>query len=100
MLKLSLFLGEKGPKNEAYQFQLIPDGQTMTDIDLGQLGGARKAVAELKGNSIVTNLHKLDNNVVDVIATRIVDPQNPNKMIYKLKDVPTGYELVQVLKKQ
>ena len=78
----------------------MPDNQSRTNADLGSLGGPRKARAEFKGNSLVTYLHKLDNDVVDVTATRTIDPQKPNEMLYVLKDVSSGVELKQTMFKQ
>ena len=78
----------------------MPDNQSRTNVDLGSLGGPRKARAEIKGNSLVTYLHKLDNDVVDVTATRTIDPQKPNEMLYVLKDISSGVELKQTLFKQ
>ena len=78
----------------------MPDNQSRTNADLGSLGGKRKARAEFKGNSLVTYLHKLDNDVVDVTATRTIDPQKPNEMSYVLKDVSSGVELKQTLFRQ
>ena len=78
----------------------MPDNVSRTNADLGALGGARKAQAEFKGNSLVTYLHKLDDDVVDVTATRTIDPQKPNEMLYVLKDLNSGIELKQTLFKQ
>ena len=78
----------------------MPDNQSRTNADLGSLGGPRKARAELKGNSLITYLHKLDNDVVDVTATRTIDPQKPNEMLYVLKDISSGVELKQTMFKQ
>ena len=90
----------EGPKVEPYGFNLVPDNETRTDADLGVLGGPRKATAEFKGNSLITYLHKLEDDVVDVIAIRTIDPTNPDVMIYTLKDVESGSDLVQTMKRQ
>ena len=97
---MSFFLFSEGPSYEDYSFTLVPDNQSRTNADLGSLGGKRKARAEFKGNSLVTYLHKLDNDVVDVTATRTIDPQKPNEMSYVLKDVSSGVELKQTLFRQ
>ena len=76
------------------------DNTTRTDIDLGQLGGPRKATAEMKGNQLITYLHKLEDDIIDVIAVRTVDPANPSVMKYELKDVASGTDLIQTLNKQ
>lgn len=77
----------------------MPDKVTRTDVDLGVLGGPRKATAEIKGNTFTTYLHKLDDNEVDVIAIRTIEPSNPNVMTYTLRDVASGVELIQKLNK-
>ena len=99
LFEILTFFSE-GPKYEDYQFNLVPDSQTRTDIDLGALGGPRKAVAKFQGNDLVTELHKLEDDVVDVIATRSIDPANPNVMTYTLTDVESGYKLIQKLNRQ
>ena len=90
----------EGPKYEDYKFKLVPDGSTRTDADLGALGGPRKATSKLEGNSLITKLHKLDDDVVDVTATRTIDPAKPNEMTYILKDIVSGKELKQILYRQ
>ena len=95
-----IFPFSEGPKYEDYSFTLVPDNVSRTNADLGVLGGPRKAQAEFKGNSLVTYLHKLDDDVVDVTATRTIDPQKPNEMLYVLKDLNSGIELKQTLFKQ
>ena len=87
---------------EDYKFILTPDKATRSDVDLGSLGGPRLAVAEFieDGNTIMTHLHKPDTNEVDVHAIRTIDPNFPNVMIYKLKDVESGTELIQHMDRQ
>ena len=97
---LTFLIFAEGPKNENYQFNLVPDKKTRTDADLGALGGPRKAVAEFVGNSLVTYLHKLDDDSIDVIATRTINPENPNVMIYSLKDVASDTSLIQTMNRQ
>jgi len=92
--------GKKGPYQEDYSFELIPDNTTRTDIDLGALGGPRKATAEFVGNVLMTYLHKPDTDEIDVVAVREIKPENPNVMIYTLKDLPYGYDMVQHMDKQ
>ena len=60
------------------------------------------AVAEFieDGNTLMTRLHKPDTDEVDVLAIRTIDPNFPNVMIYKLKDVETGHELIQHMDRQ
>ena len=90
----------EGTKYEDYSFTLVPDNVSRTNADLRALGEPRKAQAEFKGNSLVTYLHKLEDDVVDVTATRTIDPQKPNEMLYVLKDLNSGVELKQTLFKQ
>ena len=93
------FIAE-GPKYEDYQFNVVVDNVTRTDIDLGQLGGPRKATAEMKGNQLITYLHKIDDGSIDVIAVRTVNAATPNIMKYELKDLTSGTDLIQTLNKQ
>ena len=90
----------EGPKYEDYQFNVVVDNVTRTDIDLGQLGGPRKATAEMKGNQLITYLHKIDDGSIDVIAVRTVNAATPNVMKYELKDLTSGTDLIQTLNKQ
>ena len=88
------------PKYDNYAFELVTDNETNTDMDLGQLGGRRKALSEFKGNSLYTYLHKLNDNVVDVIAICKINPDTPNRMTYIIRDVASGKELKQIMFKQ
>ena len=97
---LTCLIFAEGPKNENYQCNLVPDKKTRTDVDLGALGGPRKAVAEFVGNSLVTYLYKLDDDSVDVITTHTINPENPNVMIYSLKDVASDTSLIQTMNRQ
>ena len=69
-------------------------------MDLGRIGGWRKATAELKGNSLVTYMHELENDNIDLVASNTVDPQIPDRMKYVFKDMASGSELVQILVKK
>ena len=75
------------------------DNITRTDVNLGALGGPRKATAELQGNQLITYLHKLEDDSIDVIAIRTVTDQTPNVMTYVLKDLASGTDLIQHLNK-
>ena len=90
----------EGPRYENYALELVTDNKTKTDVDLGQLGGPRKAVAEFKGDSLYTYLHKLNDNIVDVIAICKINPDTPNRMTYIIRDVASGKELKQIMFKQ
>ena len=48
----------------------------------------------------MTRLHKPDTDEVDVLAIRTIDPNFPNVMIYKLKDIESGTELIQHMDRQ
>ena len=87
---------------EDYEFTLTPDKTTRSNVDLGSLGGPRLAVAEFieDGNTLMTRLHKPDTNEVDALAIRTIDPNFPNVMIYKLKDIESGTELIQHMDRQ
>jgi hypothetical protein len=99
-MSIFVFLVSEGPSYEDYSFTLVPNNLSRTNADLGSLWGPRKARDELKGNSLVTYLHKLEDDVVDVTATRTIDPQKPNEMLYVLKDLSSGVDLKQTLFKQ
>ena len=87
--------------HEIYKFELIPDNTTRTDIDLGvHLGGPRKATAEFVGNVLTTYLHKPDTDEIDLVSSHEIKPKSPNVMIYTLKDLPYGYDMVQHMDKQ
>ena len=89
-----------GPLQEYYESDIVPDNFTRTDVDLGRIGGWRKATAELKGNSLVTYMHELENDNIDLVAFNTVDPNIPDRMKYVFKDVASGSELVQILVKK
>merc|ERR1739848_502196 len=92
--------GKKGPKEEPYGFNLVPDNVTRTDADLGALGGPRKATAEFKGNSLVTYLHKPEDDQIDVIAIRTINPATPDVMTYTLRDITSNTDLIQTMNRQ
>jgi hypothetical protein len=79
---------------------LVTDNTTKTDADLGALGGPRKATAEFKDNTLMTYLHKPEDDVIDVIAIRTIDPATPDIMTYTLRDVESGNDLVQTMSRQ
>ena len=87
---------------EDYEFTLTPDNTTRSNVGLGTLGGPRIATAEFinDGKTLMTHLHKPDTDEVDVLAIRTIDPNFPNVMIYKIKDVASGTELIQHMDKQ
>ena len=87
---------------EEYKFTSTPDNNTQSNIELGTLGGPRIATAEFinDGNTLMTRLRKPDTDEVDVLTFRTIDPNFPNIMIYKIKDVASGTELIQHMDKQ
>merc|ERR1712126_296567 len=89
--------GTKGPDSD----ERVPDNTTLTDIDLGsKIGGKRKATAEIVGDSLISYLHKLEDNQIDVILNQTVTQQEPSVMTYSIKDVPSGTAMIQHLDKQ
>ena len=77
---------------------VVPDNVTRTDVDLGKyIGGKRIATAEFKGNTLVTYLHRLNDDTIDVISTQIVNPDQPNTQQYSIMDVQSRVSLIQVL---
>ena len=84
-----------GPYDEKFKNVIVPNNSTRTIVDLGkEVGGKRQATAEFQGNTLVTYLHRLDNDKVDVIFTQSLT-RNANVMYYKIKDVRTGVTMVQ-----
>ena len=92
--------GRKGPRYETYACQLVPDGETETEVDLDQLGGLRKATTRYEDNSLIIDLENPTTNQVDVITNHYIDPSEPNVMIYTLTDVDSGTKLVQHMNRQ
>ena len=84
-----------GPYDEKFKNVIVPNNSTRTIVDLGkEVGGKRQATAEFQGNTLVTYLHRLDNDKVDVIFTQSLT-RDANVMYYKIKDVRTGVTMVQ-----
>ena len=102
--------GVKGPLKEQYKMKIVTDNSTRTDFDLGQIGGHRMATAEYKGdNDLTIYLHKISKDysrsghtkdVIDIITTTVINPENHDEMTYTMKDVATGVELIQTFYKQ
>merc|ERR1712110_86680 len=92
--------GFKGPLREAFSYKLKPDDSTIEMIDLGSsLGGMRKTTAKVLGNALVSSCKVPSTNVVDMVATRTIDPNNNNVMYFKSKDIPYGYEMVATMRR-
>lgn len=64
----------EGPYATKYNFLLYPDLRTVTDVDLGQLGGKTDATAEIKGNTMITYLRKKGKRNVFMTAKRTINP--------------------------
>merc|ERR1712154_204840 len=94
--------GIKGPLKEVFNYKLTPDNRTIEMIDLGSaLGGMRETTAEIIGNSLVSYCKVPGpSGEIDMIATRSIDPRNPNVMYFKTKDVPYDKEMVATMKRQ
>jgi len=91
--------GVKGPHNEAYNHEKVVDNTTRADIDLGsEIGGMRQATAEIVGSSLITYLHKPEDDTIDIVFNQTVT--EPNVQIYAVKDVPSGVVLTQYLDRQ
>ena len=112
----------EGPKQERFSYILHTDNSTVSNIDLGKLGGNRETVAVFQGNSLVSYLRKPGTNNVDVVGTRTIAPSkikwllvrclitplywfeffldNPDVMLFKIKDIETGYEMVATMLRQ
>merc|ERR1712172_9280 len=94
--------GIKGPLKEVFNYKITPDNSTIEMIDLGEaLGGMREATAEIVGNSLVSYLKVPGpSGAIDMIATRSMDPNNPDVAYYKTKDVPYDHEMVATMYRQ
>jgi hypothetical protein len=83
----------RGPLATQFITKFVADGSTETSSDLGELGGVRSMISEFKGNSLIAYL-KTSTGVVDISATRTVDPKNRNLMIFNLKHLHSGIEYI------
>ena len=99
--------GRTGPSKEFYLSEIVPDNITRTKVDMQQLG-ILETTAEIKelpnfgGHILVAYMHSnLEGNkdVIEIITTTTLDPRNPNEVAYVIKDVPSGVELIQVLRR-
>ena len=71
--------------------------------------GILETTAEIKelpnfgGHVLVAYMHRnLEGNkdVIEIITTTTIDPRDPNEVAYVIKDVRSGVELIQVLRKE
>lgn len=88
--------GKKGPYATPFNFALTTDNRSFSDVDLGELGGLTDATAEIKGNSLITYLRKKGTGKIFMTATRTINPENPNEMIYVTKHLGSGVALTSI----
>jgi len=82
--------GKSGPLAKVFDFTLHPDGSTQSVVDLGSdLGGVTDAIAEIKGNSLITYLTKKGEDSVYMHAIRTIKADSPDVMIYETKIFPS-----------
>ena len=56
---------------------MVADNSTITETDMGQLGGVRPTTAEYKDNSLISYLQTPeDHGTVDIVATRTIKPDS------------------------
>merc|ERR1719400_1305234 len=72
--------GTKGPYATKYDFVLYPDGRSISDVDLGELGGKTTATAKYEGNTLTTYLTKKGKRGLFMTAKRTILPENPNQI--------------------
>lgn len=92
--------GIKGPLREVFSYKLFTDNSTVSNIDLGKLGGERLTTAVIDGNSLVSYLRDPVTQEIDMIANRTILPSNPDIMFFATKDIPYGHEMVATMKRQ
>jgi len=92
--------GTKGPYATKYDFVLYPDGRSISDVDLGELGGKTTATAKYEGNTLTTYLTKKGKRGLFMTAKRTILPENPNQMIYEVKHVKSGVALTSYMYRQ
>jgi hypothetical protein len=92
--------GIKGPNKEVFELHLVADNKTITQVDMGEIGGLRDATSEFTNNSLISYLKKPDEKIIDIIATRTIEPASPELMIYTLHHIPSGKSYVSYMNKQ
>jgi len=78
-LILALLTFVEGPKQEVFELLLVSDNTTVTQVDMGELGGMRDATSEFKDNSLITYLKPQDSQTIDIIALRTIEPESKLK---------------------
>ena len=66
----------EGPYATKYDFVLYPDGRSISDVDLGELGGKTTATAKYEGNTLTTYLTKKGKRGLFMTAKRTILPGN------------------------
>ena len=64
----------EGPLREVFSYKLFTDNSTVSNIDLGKLGGERLTTAVIDGNSLVSYLRDPVTQEIDMIANRTILP--------------------------
>ena len=70
---IGIFLLSEGPLATRFQFDLVSDFATRTQVDLGELGGKTLAKAKFEGNKLITHIHNKKTGVHFLTATREMD---------------------------
>lgn len=91
--------GFKGPKAEVYSYTLVTDNSTMTEVDMGELGGPQKTYSYVEGASLVTNLYDKEDGTLKFISKRTRTPGS-NVMLHSVQHVPSQVTLVSHYDKQ
>ena len=89
----------RGPLKTHFLTRLVPDNTTITESDLGVLGGVRHSISEFKDNSFIVYLFN-SNGVIDIVATRTILPKNLDQHIFTIKHLPSGVEYASYFNKQ
>merc|ERR1712212_1073443 len=93
--------GKRGPFAEVFNFTLHPDGSTQSIVDLGSnLGGVTDAIAEIKGNSLITYLTKKGEDTVYMQAIRTIKEDTPDVMISETTIFPSKVSMTATYQKQ
>ena len=88
------------PISNSYKFKVIPNNVTQTDVEVSAfLGGPFHVTGNFVGNVLMTYLHNIDNNEIDVVGSFEINPKSPKIMIYKLKDLTHDHEMIQYLER-
>ena len=64
----------EGPLREVFSYKLFTDNSTVSNIDLGKMGGERMTTAVIDGNSLISYLRDPVTQEIDMIANRTILP--------------------------